>query len=499
VFKPSVTLYSCATLFSLVLGMIAIFHEGVINPDGILYVRVAQIWLEQGMQAAVQQYSWPFYGILIGATSRIFFLSPEIAAYFLNLVFQILITVYFIRIIGVLGGSHRAKWFALFVILFFPHLLDYRAFIIRDLGYWAGYLAGLFYLLSYCRSFSWKTACFAVLALGFSSLFRVEGILFLLLMPFAFMIIPRLHAKQRLQAFACFSSVTLILVLFSLLCVTLAIGHIQQLLTQWHFLFQGVDIWRHSIAAKIDGFANQVLDEQSRRSASYIVISGLLGYFFIKLVKVINPLYLLLTSFGWYRGVMPASRSQLGLLAYFFLVNMLVMIYFVGIFFFLSGRYLLPMVMIAIVWVPFTLDYLYLRIFAYQRYGIKRAQKFLFIGLMVLMSFIGLHNYMQFGERKRYLYDAGEWFTEHLKDNESIITNSAPILFYAKGSQADWQHEYKKDLRLLLSSNLQSFDYVALRLNKHSYEQLSVIARIFSDRKPVAVFENGNKEKVLIY
>jgi len=498
-FKSNTAFYTCAVILSIVFSLMSVLHAGVINPDGILYLRVAQTWLEQGIKSALQHYSLPFYAIFIASISQLFSLSLETAAYTLNFLFQALMVIYFIRIINVLGGNTRIKWFALFVILLFPHLIDYRSFIVRDFGYWAGHLAGLFYLLRYCRSFSYRDCCLSLLALGLACLFRVEGLLFFVLTPFAFFVIPQLNRKQRTQAFMRFSSTILIFSSASFLLLWLIINNPKQLIEQWPFFFQGFSLWQHSIQTNIHKFADLVLNEQSRRSATPIVVSGLVGYFIIKLIKVINPIYVLLTAFALIRGLMPAARSQVGILLYFFMINVMITVYFVGIFFFLSGRYLLTMAMIALLWVPFTLDYLYLRIFANHQRKKNWVRKFSFLGLMVLMSFLGLHNYIQFSHSKHYLHHAGQWLTEHASANQNILTNSAPILFYAKGSRANWTQEYQKDLTVLLSSKLESFDYVALRFNKNNHQQLPIIAMHFFEKKPVAVFSNGNKEKVLIY
>ena len=92
-FKSSATVYIFAILIAMVTTLASIFHAGIINTDGILYMRVAQTWLEQGTHAAIHEYSWVFYSILVANLSKILSLSLENTAYLFNILFNILIVV----------------------------------------------------------------------------------------------------------------------------------------------------------------------------------------------------------------------------------------------------------------------------------------------------------------------------------------------------------------------------------------------------------------------
>lgn len=496
-FKSSATVYIFATLIAIATTLASIFHAGIINTDGILYMRVAQTWLEQGTHAAIHEYSWAFYSILVANLSKILSLSLQSTAYLFNIFFNVLIVVYFIRLVEVLGGNKRTQWFALFVIISLPYLIDYRGLIIRDLGYWAGYLASLFYLIRYCKNYAYSDCCKTVISLAIASLFRVEGLLFFMLTPYVFLIIPAL--QQRKKHFLRFFITTGSLSLLTLVIAWLTIGDIGKLFHQWGYLERGFTVLHQTISNKIYNFSTLVLDTQSQRSAALIIITGLIGYVIIKLIKVINPLYFFLISWGIYKKLIPTSRTQIAILIYFLCINLFVISYFIGIFFFLTGRYCLGFAITSLLFVPFVLDNLYQKIFVVADNKGHAKQKLVFSCLLLLMLVMGLYGFFDINSNKRYLYKGGHWISENITGDQQMITNSAPVLFYAKGSQANWQVEYNDDIDSILSSDLNQNAFIALRISKNNKHFSKKLAERFESQKPLLTFSNKNDEILFIF
>ena len=75
-------------------------------------------------------------------------------------------------------------WLAAGVILLSHELNSVREYIIRDHGFWTFYLSSLFFLLRFFKKPIKSYALGFSLSLAIATLFRVEGSLFLLFLPF---------------------------------------------------------------------------------------------------------------------------------------------------------------------------------------------------------------------------------------------------------------------------------------------------------------------------
>ena len=75
-----------AVIASLLLSSFSTLTASLPNDDAYTYIRTAEIFLDDGVSAAISHYTWAGYPILIGAASM-FGLSLLEAAYALNTIF----------------------------------------------------------------------------------------------------------------------------------------------------------------------------------------------------------------------------------------------------------------------------------------------------------------------------------------------------------------------------------------------------------------------------
>ena len=132
-----------AALVSLLLSAWCIFLDDVINNDGILYLRTADLIGRGEWQTAVESYKWLFYPLLIAALDKLTGIGLELSAHVLNAGFTALTVAAFISLIRELGGSRSAITAAAVLVLLFPGLNEYRSFVIRDAGFLAFYMLAL--------------------------------------------------------------------------------------------------------------------------------------------------------------------------------------------------------------------------------------------------------------------------------------------------------------------------------------------------------------------
>jgi len=181
--------YRGVAIASALLSFYRIATRDLINGDGIGYIEVARAFLNEGVSGAIAVYHWPFYSILIGLVHRITGLGFENSASLLNMLFLAIVCLVFVRIYEEISGKQARIWVAAILILALPVLNDYREFVIRGYGYWAFMLLALLYFIQYSRSPGLMNALKWQFSIGLAILFRVEGIVFLVLAPFFFMFV----------------------------------------------------------------------------------------------------------------------------------------------------------------------------------------------------------------------------------------------------------------------------------------------------------------------
>src|SRR5690606_38176619 len=137
-----------------------------------------------------------------------------------------------------------------------------------------------------------------------------------------------------------------------------------------------------------------------------------------------------------------------------------ILLYFVGTFNFLTGRYVIPISLLLLLWVPFTIEYLY-QYFCVSRsnqlnYWYYPATLFILAGLLT-------YNLAHWHYDKIYIREAGQWTKRHLTTDQQLMSNNAEYLFYSRGVIKDWDKRFLTDPKVLLE-HASDKDTVAVKL-----------------------------------
>lgn len=481
-----------AILGVILLDIWAVHSGRLINFDGILYLRSADAFLNNDYSTAYAIYSWPLYSILIALGSHLTSASLITSAYALNGGLQVILILAFVQLVKQLGGNRRCQWFALAIMLVHPYLNEYRSYIIRDFGYWAFLLVGMTLLITAVTKQRAGYAVLGTLTLLISTTFRIEGLIFLVLLPFSFLWVQQFEFKTRLK-FVLLALVPLVLatvVVFGLAYIYTDanlrhVGRMDHVIN----LSYAIPTIRENISSMVMEMKTSVLDYQAQHGASVIVIGGLLVLMVFEIIKVTNPLLFLISAYSAKRHFMPKSFGK-RLCKYTLYINLAILLYFVGTFNFLSGRYVMPISLILLLWAPFTVEYLY-QYFCVSRsnqinYWYYPAVLFIFSGL--LMYHLGHWHY-----DKMYIREAGQWTQKHIKNKQQLMSNSAEYLFYSCGVIKDWNSHFLNDSENLLKQNRDAT--IALKLNK---KQVSRVLPTLQNWQFLATFQNKKGDRVII-
>ncbi|MEA3332542.1 MAG: phospholipid carrier-dependent glycosyltransferase, partial [Pseudomonadota bacterium] len=191
-----------AVLLSFILSLWVSFTGGIVNLDGILYLNVADLLGKGDFSGAAELYGWFFYPLLIAGVHKISGFGLEMSAHLLTALFSALLTYAFLACVRELGGNRKILFLAAIIIIFHPVFMEFRAKIFRDHGYLAFYLLGVLCFLKFYGLPLWRYAFLWGLSMLVATLFRIEGLLFLSMLPTAIIFNKSFTLSKRLYHFA---------------------------------------------------------------------------------------------------------------------------------------------------------------------------------------------------------------------------------------------------------------------------------------------------------
>lgn len=508
-------LYFFAIITSILLSLCINYRGSVINPDGICYLLSAQMVGTSAIKEVMQlcpQSQWPFYSTLIYFLVQISHFSYATSAYVLNGIFSLISVITFILIVKELGGTNRLLWLAALVILFDHQFNVLRENIIRDHGFWAFYLSSLFFMLRFFRDLTWITAFAWYVSLLIATLFRIEGAIFLLAMPFFMWINFSISFKERAKSF-------FILVLPSILiCLALAIwqftsshpsleklGRMGEIINQMqHGFIMLVERYQSSKTALIQ----HVLPPEATTDASVVLFLVWISWYLYNVCITLSWGFVALVIYAWISksaslsGV-PAEKHENSLnsslrstlvIGGYLGINLIVTLGFLAEHLFISKRYLVALTLVLMLWVPFALNDLI------QKWNSKLHR--LFLSFMALVVFISaLSGVIEFGHSKFYIRSAGDWIANNIPLDAELYVNDFQLMYYTQHFGTHIFEILPKYLQVNAISNgrWKQYDYLALRLkNKEAGEMVGVLQEM-KELKPEQVFSNKRGNHVAVY
>ncbi len=282
---------AAAAFGSLFISLLAWHSRGAINNDGVLYLQAAQAFLERGLYAALEVYSWPFYSVLIALVSLAGMSLPT-AAYVLNAITFSLLAFGFVAVLRLLTpGRAQVPWIGVAVILLLPELNELRSAVVRDTGFLAFFLLSLWALLSFLRDGGWHKLMVWSVAVALATLFRIEGFILALAGPFALLLCPPRRVVGAWLLAAC------------VLCAvvgTVALARFapESRITEFqHWLTWMLDIG-NTLRAASDRLAEAVLGPYARSYAQDALAAALLVVFVGNVIKGLTVVHLGLLAWG---------------------------------------------------------------------------------------------------------------------------------------------------------------------------------------------------------
>ncbi len=481
-----------AVAASLLLSVHVGFAVSVPNDDAFLYARTAEIFLQDGVGAAFEHFAWAGYPVLIGlvATAGLEVLT---AAYLLNALFFAVLTFAFASICREFSQDRGLLALAALTILLFPEINEYRFQILRDSGFWAFAMLGLWQLIRYGAEGRWKCCLYFCGALLLAAIFRPEALLYLLLAPLCLLFDRRRGRAERY-----------------LLCLRAQAAAVVALLACWLAgLWFGLDLFAQAVALgsaylpflqslfdaggqEMAAMAQAVFGEHaatySGRYLPLFLLAGLMVILVAELLYAVGMPFSLILAWGyWKKWLLPDRDAALPAVA-FAAINLLTVLAFLLVTRYLTSRYAMIFSLALALAAPFVAR----EMLARAAPGTRLVPWL----LALFFAFSAVDSYYSFGRSKSHVRDAAEWLDANAGEGARLLTDNRAVAYYS-GMVAEYD-QVRPRLREAQILAVAPGDVVAAETSAAN-EQLLARPDIAALLEPLAAFPAGDETLMRIY
>ena len=275
-------------LAALTAWRIVYIQHGWINVDSLIYFESARLFSIGEFKQGLAIFNWPLYSLLISAVNRISNLSIHTSALLLDIIFFAISAFSFSHLIKLAGGNKLTIACGIFLLLSTPYIVgDILPMLLRDQGFWAAFLTSLVFFIRYYRTKKISDALLWQLSAIISMLFRIEGISYLVGLPFILWLNSTLNYQQKTKQFLLINSIAILGLLLILAMLTLSPSvtladfcRIKEVI----FLLSDIAQTFNAKAALM----GKVLGEYFEDYGFITLIAGLLTILILKIINIIS-------------------------------------------------------------------------------------------------------------------------------------------------------------------------------------------------------------------
>lgn len=481
----------------IIAAQVQYIQHGWINSDSILYLEAAKLFAQGEWQSGFDIFAWPLYSLCIAATHKLTTLSIHHAAQLLNIVFFGIASASFLKIIELGGGKQRQIIAGALIWLSAQYMIGGALqMLMRDEGFWAFYLLSLVFFIQYYKAHQLKDALLWQVCIIIATLFRIEAILFLILLPLM-LLFQKSHAvRQRIRHFICCNLIHIALAigLISFIIGTdkmAMLGRLNEIFTSniihefTKTLFERSELMSTQVLGRfLDEFATQGL---------------LLTFLYVICVKTIGTTGIINTGLAAF-----AMRHQKQLIdketcavlqtsACIALINMCLIITKV---FVLSSRYVLALSFILMLFASF-----YLADLLQYLTQKNRQKKWLVIGLIGIALLGAVKNVLPKRDGHNYQQQAASWLNQHNVANLAIFYDDPRMRYYANVTYLGrWEDNWQYVQHAIQDNSIRQYDLLVISHQKKYPQTEAGMQALLPEYKEIRRFSNENgKKSVAIY
>lgn len=470
-----------AVAASLLLSLWHSLSHQLPNPDAFTYVRTAQIFLDQGIGAAFSWYPNATYPTAMGILHIILGVDLFTAGAIINGAFFALLTYAFITLVKEIDTSQTIGLFAAFTILGFSELNEYRYFLIRDAGFLALLFCALLHLTRCYKSFAFKNAIFFCLFCFAAALFRAEALVFYALSPVVLLFNPNTNLGQRMSAFGKVQALNLAIGVIGILTLSLVgfdfVSNLQNAAAIYApYLDQLAQYFGAENRELTTVVFGKYASNHSSQDIGLFLVSGMVGLLIKKILVGLNiaALFILILGISQRSIKLPATLRPA---IFFAALAFGIMLGFLILTRFLSGRYTLSFCLLVLLLVPSVLDN------AWTIATKSRKSKLWRSALVALALFCFVDSHFNTIESSVNANATSEWLRENTSLQALVLTNDTYVAYHSERvSDYDRVSRYL-EADTIANSTIDTF--IAFRVDR----RIEVFTRVALDNKQIVELE----------
>jgi hypothetical protein len=473
---------------------------GSINTDGILYIEVARTFDVGQWRQGFGLYNWPFYPLLITLVHKLGYFGFEMSAHCLDALFFALLTAGLLTLVREAGGDRRTMVAAV-VLLFVSSSIvrSYLPMVLRDPGFWAFHIWSIVFFLRFYIRHYWMDALAWGVTATIATLFRVEGLTYLMVLPI--LIFSQRQLPNRTVLYAKANTLLILaglgLLVSVLLHPTLDIHNMGRLGDPLMLVRKAYQQLAHGLVDKAHIYGTTVL---GKFITSYGMDGLLLTLIYILMVKAA-------TASGWMQLMLAVyARKALKpdqlpafqrIFAWLIVLGLINAVFIFLPTFILPKRYLMPIGLVIIVYSAFGLAELHRSWQQKPWRPILENWKFP-LAAIVLTIQMGMMLWLWSPQKSPEL-DAANWIAAHAAVGSRIYADSDRLRYYANADQPFQRGTVtiEEIQQLFKAGQVSQYDYFLV----HASGDRQVLASFMAGQpgsSPVAEFDHG-RDTITIY
>jgi len=452
------------TLAALVAAQICYIQHGWINNDTVVYLESARLFAEGSFKKGFEVFPWPLYSLLIAGVHQITTSSLHLSAQLLSVALFALTTYFFTRLIMLAGGNNLAVASGA-LILFSSHYVvgDVMEMLMRDQGFWAFFLGSLMFFIRFMHDRRWMDALLWQACIVLATLFRIEGIVYLLGLPLILLTNRKSPFRQRPHDL--FKAITLPLSAGVLLLIVFQLnqqlqmqdlGRLKEVFT-WDLINQLTEQFRLRSQIMAEQVLGNFLD-------GYATQGLLLTLAFILLSKILSSTGLInlgLAAFYATRRNAETGPQTLRVLYAALLIGVINAQLIILKVFVLSSRYIVPLILLLMIFAALGLARLA------QEAGTSNARikRWLLAVLLIIMTLGLIKNLLPKPSGHNYQQEAIAWLADKGVSHQVIYFHDARLRHYAGAPfVGTWQDGWERLENQISSGQIAKYKYLVINI-----------------------------------
>lgn len=484
----------------LIATQINYIQHGWINNDSVIYFEAARLFAAGEWQEGYNIFSWPLYSALIALIHKLTTLNIHLSAQVLNVILFGITTASFLKLVQLAGGENKVILAGSLILFSSQYVVgDVLQMLLRDQGFWAFFLTSLVFFIRFYKTGRLSDALLWQIFIMLATLFRIEAITYLFLLPLVLLAKNNCAFKEKIQAFLKSHILNITgAFLISILLLTSSdfsidnMGRLREIFT-WNLYTELTE----KLLARSELMATQVLGPFLDEFA----VEGLIVTFlFVMVAKTLSTTgwisagLAFLTIRSHYRFINPESWQVLKASMLIATLNMALIVMKV---FVLSGRYVVALALLLMVLASFYLSHAFK--YMQSKSDRDKSKKWLLVAVIVIMTLGAIKNILPKKEGYNYQQDAVAWLKQHNSDNLPVFSNDSRIKYYAGlPFTGTWKDNWKILIQEIRNGSINNYEFLLISEIDESPEREKFLTERLPNFKEVMRSSNAKGKKYVV-